>query len=80
MNQPNDPDGNSRANRQHLIDEFMSHAGDWEDLGDETAEDFGAEIKVRCAQASTLALLAGSWEGELARDPQGTYEQRQELE
>ncbi len=30
--------------------------------------------------ASVLASLAGSWEGDLVREPQGTYEQRMELE
>jgi hypothetical protein len=30
--------------------------------------------------SSVLASLAGSWEGDLVREPQGDYEQRLELE
>ena len=83
MNQPSD--------RQQLIDEINlipeSHLRQLFDLlhyfrlGLQTADQEVTQASLHPPQStSVLASLAGSWEGDLVREPQGTYEQRMELE
>jgi len=83
MNQPSD--------RQQLIDEINlipeSHLRQLFDLlhyfrlGLQTADQEATQASSYPTKStSVLASLAGSWEGDLVREPQGTYEQRMELE
>ena len=83
MNQPSD--------RQQLIDEINlipeSHIRELFELlhyfrlGLQVAAQEATQASSQPSQStSVLASLAGSWQGELVRESQGTYEQRMELE
>ena len=49
-----------QASNQSKVEALMNHAGDWEDLDDETAEDLEAEIKTHRAQAFTSRIWGDS--------------------
>jgi len=49
-----------QASSPSNVEAIMSHAGDWDDLDNDTAEDFEAEIRNRRAQAFTNRIRSDS--------------------